>query len=145
MAKTSAWIDTALAPQEAFAALTDLSRFGDWLVFHDSWQDTVPKPADVAEGRTIASVINVKGTAIPLRWTVQTYRAPQAFRFAAKEKGVKVAIGFTVEPAGPGARIGFELGLSGLPVVGPIGKKVVQELHDDVVASLDRFAVLLGS
>ncbi len=144
MAKTSATVEVRVAQGEAFELLTTPERLGEWLVFHQSWQGDPPLRSALGKDARIDTVIDVKGTSLPLTWKIDAYDDPRDFRFSSKAKGVKIMIALAVAPAGAGSQVTFTLELGGLPVVGPIGKKAVDFLHDDVERSLEQFRTLVG-
>lgn len=125
-----------------FALMTDLERFGDWMVFHDGWQGEAPAPSALKKGLKATSLLNVKGQVLPFDWTIDAYDPVKQLRFSGKEKGVKVSIALGVRTATAGSDVSFSLELTGLPVVGPIGKAVVKQLAGDVELSLDRLCEL---
>ncbi|MBM7365738.1 type II toxin-antitoxin system Rv0910 family toxin [Gordonia hydrophobica] len=145
MAKTVSSVVVALPPEAVFETLTDLSRFGEWLVFHDSWRGATPSRESLREGVSVSSVLEVKGATAPFDWTVDAYTPPSEFRFSGKEKGVKVRIVLAVRPAGSGSEVSFQLELGGLPMAGPVGKAVVKSLSDDVKTSVAQFGALVGA
>ena len=144
MAKTSASIDVDLTPEQAFAAVTDMDRYGDWLVFHGGWHGAPPEQGSIGKGTEVSTMLQVKDASLPFHWKVDAFTAPREFRFSGKEKGVKVGVSLAVKASGTGSTVSFELELRGLPVAGPIGKAVVKQLRPDVEESLTRFAAAFG-
>ncbi|NLE82650.1 MAG: SRPBCC family protein [Rhodococcus sp.] len=141
MAKTLSSIVVPVSPDQAFAALTDFTRYGDWLIFHHSWRGEVPKRESLGVGSKVSSVLVVKGNTLPFDWQISVYSPPRELRFSGKEKGLQVTIKLSVAPrGGRGSEVTFQLELGGLPAVGPIGKAAVKSLHGDVEESMARFA-----
>ncbi|MFW0795733.1 SRPBCC family protein [Gordonia sp. CPCC 205515] len=145
MAKTSASVSVDLSPDDVFAAVSDLSRFDEWLILHGGWGDEVPVSDELVAGTRASSVVSAKGTPIGFDWVIDTFDRPRRIRFSGKAKGgVKAKIDLTIESVRDGSTLTFVLDLGGLPLIGPAGKLAVKTLHPDVEESLKQFAEVFG-
>lgn len=118
--------------------------FGDWLVFHGGFPGAVPDPSTIDVGTSVSSILTVNGSAGELDWTVLVFDPPHEFRIAGKERGVTITVVLRVAPAGAGSTVTLQLELSGIPVIGPIGKAALNQLRPGLEESLVRFATITG-
>lgn len=140
MAKTSDSVSVALSPEDAFAGVSDLSRFEDWLTLHDGWRGEVPAPGELRVGTKATSVVKLKGTRVRFDWKIDTFDQPRRIRFSGSGKGgVKAKIDLAVEPDAGGSAVTFQIHLGGLPLMGPVGKAAAKAVHGDIQKSLIRF------
>ena len=75
MAKLSVSVDVPLPPDEAWESASDLARFREWLTIHRVWRTTLPETLD--KGTTLDSIVEVKGMANRVKWTIVHYKPPQ--------------------------------------------------------------------
>ncbi|MFT4044706.1 MAG: SRPBCC family protein [Gordonia sp. (in: high G+C Gram-positive bacteria)] len=140
MATTRGSVEVDLSPEDTWSAVTDLSRYDEWLVLHEGWRSPVPAPDELANGTRVSSVVVVKGTRIRFDWTVNEFRPVQRVTLKGSGKGgVKAALDLTIVPAGTGSSVGFAVDLGGLPLIGPVGKAAALAVAGDVERSLIRF------
>lgn len=76
MAKLSVSVDVPLSPEKAWEAASDLSRFSEWLSIHRVWRSTLPETLD--KGTKIDSIVEVKGMANRVNWTIVNYKPPES-------------------------------------------------------------------
>ena len=142
MAKLSVSVDVPLPPEQAWEHASDLSRFKEWLTIHRVWRSKLPDTLE--KGTTIESIVEVKGMANRVKWTIVHYKPPQAMTLNGDGKGgVKVKLIGKVKPADPdgpaGSTVTFDVHLGGPALFGPIGMVVAGALKGDIRESLNRF------
>ena len=97
MAKLSVSVDVPLAPEKAWEAASDLSRFKEWLSIHRVWRS--PLPDTLEKGTRIDSIVEVKGMANRVNWTIVNYKPPESMTLNGDGKGgVKVKLIARVKP-----------------------------------------------
>lgn len=138
MAKLSVSVDVPLAPEQAWAAASDLSRYKEWLSIHRVWRSTLPET--LGKGTRIASIIEVKGMPNRIDWTIVNWKPPEAMTLDGNGKGgVKVKLIGRITPAPAGSTVRFDIHLGGPALFGPIGMVVAGALKSDIRESLDKF------
>ena len=80
MAKLSVSVDVPLPPEQAWECASDLSRYKEWLTIHRVWRS--PLPDTLEKGTTIDSIVEVKGMANRVKWTIVHYKPPHAMTLA---------------------------------------------------------------
>ena len=155
MAKVSVSVDVPLSPEEAWQHASDLSRYKEWLTIHKVWRSTLPET--LQKGTVIESILEVKGMANRVKWTVVNYKPPESMTLdGIGVGGVKVKLVGKVRPAdnagaktsdvaGVASVLTMDVHLGGPALFGPIGMLVAAALRGDIQASLDRFATVFGS
>jgi carbon monoxide dehydrogenase subunit G len=138
MAKLSVSVDVPLAPQTAWEFASDLSRYKEWLTIHRVWRSKLPET--LQKGTVLDSIVEVKGMANRIRWTIVNYQPPEAMTLNGDGRGgVKVKLIGKVKPAGVGSTVTFDVHLGGPALFGPIGMVVAAALKGDIRESLDKF------
>jgi hypothetical protein len=138
MAKLSVSVDVPLAPQTAWEYASDLSRYKEWLTIHRVWRSKLPET--LQKGAVLDSIVEVKGMANRIRWTIVNYQPPEAMTLNGDGRGgVKVKLIGKVKPAGVGSTVAFDVHLGGPALFGPIGMVVAAALKGDIRESLDKF------
>jgi hypothetical protein len=138
MAKLSVSVDVPLAPQTAWEYASDLSRYKEWLTIHRVWRSKLPET--LQKGTVLDSIVEVKGMANRIRWTIVNYQPPEAMTLNGDGRGgVKVKLIGKVKPAGVGSTVTFDVHLGGPALFGPIGMVVAAALKGDIRESLDKF------
>ena len=138
MAKLSVSVDVPLPPEQAWEHASDLSRFKDWLTIHRVWRSTLPDTLE--KGTTIESIVEVKGMANRVKWTIVHYKPPQAMTLNGDGRGgVKIKLIAKITPNGEGSVVTFDTHLGGPALFGPIGMVVASALRGDIKQSLDNF------
>jgi hypothetical protein len=147
MAKVSVSVDVPLSPEEAWRHASDLSRYKEWLTIHRVWRSKLPDNLD--KGTVVESIVEVKGLANRVKWTIVSFRPPQSMTLdGIGVGGVKIKLIGKVRPktpAGPNERDGvasvvtMDVHLGGPALFGPIGMIVAAALRGDIQRSLDRF------
>ena len=138
MAKLSVSVDVPLPPEQAWEHASDLSRFKDWLTIHRVWRSKLPDTLE--KGTTIESIVEVKGMANRVKWTIVHYKPPQAMTLNGDGRGgVKIKLIAKITPNGEGSVVTFDTHLGGPALFGPIGMIVASALRGDIKQSLDNF------
>src|ERR1700681_2847197 len=138
MAKLSVSVDVPLAPETAWEFASDLSRYKEWLTIHRVWRSKLPET--LQKGTVLDSIVEVKGMANRIRWTIVNYRPPEAMTLDGDGRGgVKVKLIGKVKPAGVGSTVTFDVHLGGPALFGPIGMVVAAALKGDIRDSLNKF------
>ncbi|MFM1722759.1 MULTISPECIES: SRPBCC family protein [Rhodococcus] len=143
MASVSVSAALPAAPDKAWDALSDLSRWEEWLTIHQGWKSELP--TDVRLGATFTEVVSVMGMANKIEWTVTEVEVPKLVKIAGTGMaGVTVEFTMQVEPDGSGSKVTVDASFKGTMIVGPIGKAVAKNAAADLEASLAKFAELVG-
>ena len=141
MAKLSVSVDVALPPQTAWECASDLSRYKEWLTIHRVWRSKLPET--LQRGTVLDSIVEVKGMANRIRWTIVNYQPPEAMTLDGDGRGgVKVKLIGKVKPAmddPAGSTVTFDVHLGGPALFGPIGVVVAAALKGDIRDSLNKF------
>ena len=138
MAKLSVSVDVPLPPETAWACASDLSRYKEWLTIHRVWRTKPPQKLE--KGTVVESIVEVKGMANRIKWTIVNFRPPEAMTLdGAGRGGVKVKLIGKVKPSGEGSTVTFDVHLGGPALFGPIGVVVAGALKGDIRESLDKF------
>ena len=155
MAKVSVSVDVPLSPEAAWQHASDLSRYKEWLTIHRVWRSKLPETLD--NGAVVESIVEVKGMASRIKWTIVQFKPPEAMTLnGVGTGGVKVKLIGRVSPArssssrltssdGAAASVlTMDVHLGGPALFGPIGMLVAAALRSDIRASLDRFVTVFA-
>src|SRR6202011_4642631 len=143
MAKLSVSVDVPLAPETAWEFASDLSRYKEWLTIHRVWRSKLPET--LQKGTVLDSIVEVKGMANRIRWTIVNYRPPEAMTLDGDGRGgVKVKLIGKVKPSGDGSTVTLDVHLGGPALFGPIGMIVAGALKGDIAESLTRFKAVFA-
>jgi len=141
MARLSVSVDVPLAPETAWECASDLSRYKEWLTIHRVWRSRLPET--LQRGTVLDSIVEVKGMANRIRWTIVNYQPPEAMTLDGDGRGgVKVKLIGKVKPAKDdpaGSTVTFDVHLGGPALFGPIGVVVAAALKGDIRDSLNKF------
>ncbi|MCW2625148.1 SRPBCC family protein [Mycobacterium sp.] len=141
MAKLSVSVDVPLPPETAWECASDLSRYKEWLTIHRVWRSKLPET--LQRGTVLDSIVDVKGMANRIRWTIVNYQPPEAMTLDGDGRGgIKVKLIGKVKPAmddPAGSTVTFDVHLGGPALFGPIGVVVAAALKGDIRDSLNKF------
>jgi hypothetical protein len=142
VAKLSVSVDVPLSPERAWECASDLSRYKEWLTIHRVWRSKLPET--IEKGTVIESILEVKGMANRIKWTVVNYKPPESMTLdGVGVGGVKVKLIGRVKPsakpADDGSTVTFDVHLGGAALFGPIGMMVAGALKGDIRDSLNKF------
>ena len=125
----------------AWAMVSDLSLFDEWLALHDGWRSDLPD--ELSEGVVVTSVIKAKGIRNKITWTLTDYEPPQAIRLSGEGVGgTRVALTFSLVPDGAGTSVGLDVDFSHPVLKGPMGGIAARTVKGDVEASMRRLVGL---
>jgi carbon monoxide dehydrogenase subunit G len=143
MAKLSVSVDVPLPPETAWACASDLSRYKEWLTIHRVWRTKPPETLE--KGTVVESIVEVKGMANRIKWTIVHFKAPEAMTLDGDGRGgVKVKLIGKVKPSGDGSTVTFDVHLGGPAMFGPIGMVVAGALKGDIRQSLNKFKLVFA-
>jgi carbon monoxide dehydrogenase subunit G len=143
MAKISVSVDVPLSPEQAWDSASDLSRFKEWLTIHRVWRSKLPETLE--KGTVIESIVEVKGMANRIKWTIVNYKPPESMTLNGEGRGgVKIKLIAKVKAEGEGAKVSMDVHLGGAALFGPIGMLVAGALKGDIQASLDQFVTVFA-
>ena len=143
MASVSVAASLPASPDKAWDALSNLSRWEEWLTIHQSWKSEIP--TQVTLGSKFTEVVSVMGMANKIEWTVTEVQVPEMVKISGTGMaGVTVEFTLKVEPDGAGSKAIIDASFTGTMIVGPIGKAVAKNAKADLEASLAGFADMVG-
>jgi carbon monoxide dehydrogenase subunit G len=146
MAKLSVSVDVPLPPEQAWQHASDLSRYKEWLTIHRVWRSTLPDTLD--KGTVLESIVEVKGMANRVKWTIVNFKPPEAMTLdGAGVGGVKVKLIGKVRASALDAGasvVTMDVHLGGAALFGPIGMVVAAALRGDIKESLNRFVAVFA-
>jgi carbon monoxide dehydrogenase subunit G len=143
MAKLSGSIDVPLSPDKAWEDASNLSRYKEWLTIHRVWRSTLPEQLE--KGTVLESILEVKGMANRIRWTIVHYKPPETMTLnGVGVGGVKVKLLAKVKPKGDQSVVSFDVHLGGPALFGPIGMLVAAALKSDINESLRKFVTVFA-
>lgn len=130
-------------PEAAWAVMSDVRRFDEWLTMHTRF--TTEPPEVVEEGTTLSQVVTVMGLPLTIAWTVETYDPPRSLRITGQgTAGVQVAFDFRVEPADDGCVAGIDAEFVSTLLVESVAALVERTATEQITASLQNLADLLA-
>ncbi|GAC68241.1 type II toxin-antitoxin system Rv0910 family toxin [Gordonia soli] len=138
MASVSVSTIVSTTPDKAWAFLSDLNRWEEWLTIHQGWRGEIP--TELTQGRQFTQVVEVMNMANKIEWTVAEVDAPKYVKITGTGMaGVQIEFTLRVEGDGEGAKASFDASFSGAMIVGPIGKAVAKHAEADLRESMDKF------
>lgn len=142
MAKLSVSVDVPMAPEQAWEAASDLSRYKEWLTVHRVWRNALPET--IGKGTELVSIIEVRGMANRVTWKIVNYRPPETMTLNGDGKGgVKIKLIAKITPTETGSTVRFDVHLGGV-LFGPIGMAVAGALKSDIQQSLENFKTVFA-
>ncbi|MGH3862797.1 type II toxin-antitoxin system Rv0910 family toxin [Actinokineospora sp.] len=136
-------VDLPCTPEKAWATVSDLSRFEEWLTIHQGWRGDLP--ATIGVGSKITEVVSVMGMANKIEWTVEEYDEPRSLKISGTGMaGVKVSFTLSVEPKGDATSANIDAEFTGQMIVGPIGMAVGKSTRGELEKSVAKLAELVG-
>ena len=143
MAKLSVSVDVPIPPEKAWEHASDLSRFKEWLTIHRVWRSKLP--ATLEKGTTIESIVEVKGMANWVKWTIVHYKPPQSMTLNGDGRGgVKIKLIARIAAKGDDSTVTLDIHLGGPALFGPIGMVVAGALRGDIRESLNKFVAVFA-
>lgn len=131
-----------LAPDEAWALLSDLGRFGEWLTIHDRWCSDIPV---LGVGARVTQQITVMGMANVVEWTVDDFAPPGRLRISGTGLvGARIAFTLAVVPSGAASTVSIDAEFTGQVMQGAIGAAVEKNAGVELEKSLVTLQSLIG-
>jgi hypothetical protein len=144
MASVSVTQSLPVGPDAAFAALSDLAGFENWLKIHQSWKSELP--SEITVGTQITEVVSVMGMANKIEWTVVEANVPTSMAIEGTGMaGVKIKFTMSVAGTDAGSDATIDAEFNGTMVVGPIGKAIAKNTEADLTESLAKLAELVAA
>jgi len=153
MAKVSVSVDVPLSPEQAWQHASDLSRYKEWLTIHRVWRSKLPDNLD--KGSVMESIVEVKGMANRVRWTIVSFTPPESMTLdGVGTGGVKVKLIGKVRANtavgsggvdGAASVVTMDVHLGGPALFGPVGMIVAAALRSDIRESLTRFVATFAA
>lgn len=144
MASVSVSTDLPVTPEQAWARLSDLANWEDWLTIHQGWRSELP--TELTAGSRFIEVVSVMNMANKIEWTVAEVDPNTYLRITGTGMaGVTVEFALKVQPTESGSSAAFDASFKGAMIVGPIGKAVAKHAEADLKASMAKFTELVGS
>ena len=133
---------SAVPVDRAWAAVTDLSRFEEWLSLHDGWRSELPE--ELAEGQRIESVVRAKGIRNRIAWTIRDLRPPHHASLVGEGVGgTAVSLTFDLTEAGGGTEIAMLADFRHPMLKGPLGGVAARTIRGDLESSMQRLTELV--
>lgn len=131
------------SPEKAWATVSDLNRFEEWLTIHQGWRSAIPERIGV--GTKITEIVSVMGMANKIEWTVEEYDEPRSLTISGTGMaGVQVSFTLTVRPEGESSTIEIDAEFTGQMIVGPIGTAVGKNTKAELEKSVATLAELVA-
>ncbi|MBC7305034.1 MAG: SRPBCC family protein [Nocardia sp.] len=144
MASVSVSTALPVAPELAWARLSDLANWEEWLTIHEGWRGELP--AELAAGSRFTEVVSVMNMANKIEWTVAEVVPNSFLRITgAGMAGVTIEFVLKVDATDTGSSAAFDASFKGAMIVGPIGKAVAKHAEADLKESMAKFTELVGS
>lgn len=144
MASVSVSTTISTTPDKAWALLSDLARWDEWLTIHQGWRGEIP--TELKAGSQFTEVVSVMNMANKIEWTVAEVEAPKFLRITGTGMaGVQIEFVLKVEAeSADTTTASFDASFTGAMIVGPIGKSVAKHAEADLRESMTKFNELAG-
>ncbi len=137
MAHTSASTVVPTTPDKAWALLSDLNRFEEWMTMHEKWRSDLPEQVTV--GSTMTEQLGVMGMNNVIEWTVEQYDAPNSMKISGiGMAGAKISFTLGVRAQGTESEVRVDADFSGQMVVGAIAKALEKSTNTELEESLEK-------
>jgi len=126
---------------EAWAAVSDLSRFDDWLSLHDGWRSELPD--ELAEGQRIESVIKARGIRNRIAWVIEDFSPPRHVALVGEGVGgTAVTLTFDLTDVPDGTAVEMVAHFQHPMLRGPVAPIAARTIKGDLEASMRRLVEL---
>lgn len=143
MTEVNVSVSLPCSPEKAWATVSDLNRFEEWLTIHQGWRSEIPESIGV--GTRITEVVSVMGMANKIEWTVEEYDEPRSLKISGTGMaGVQVSFTLSVKPDGDNTVAEIDAEFSGQMIVGPIGTAVGKNTKAELDKSVATLAELVS-
>jgi carbon monoxide dehydrogenase subunit G len=133
------------SPENAWAILSDMSRFEDWMTIHDKWNTEVP--AQIAVGTKVTEQLTIMGMTNKIEWTVEEYNPPKSLKISGTGlAGAQISFTLSVADGADAAssEVTIDAEFTGQMMVGAIGAAVEKNAAVELDKSLAKLAELVG-
>jgi carbon monoxide dehydrogenase subunit G len=131
-----------LPPDSAWALLSDLARFDEWLTIHDAWESEIP---ELAAGATVTERLTVMGISSAIDWTIETFAPPSSLTIGGTGlAGAQIRFTLGLEPRDGSSLASINVQFTGALMVGAIGAAVEKNATAELETSLERLQRLAG-
>lgn len=131
-----------LPPDSAWALLSDLSRFEEWLTIHDRWESEIPT---LAAGATVTERLTVMGITSTIDWTIQAFAPPSSLTIRGTGlAGAEITFTLGLESRDGNSLASIDVQFAGALMVGAIGAAVEKNAKAELETSLERLQQLAG-
>ena len=132
------------SPDEAWAILSNMSRFEEWMTIHDKWNTDVPEQVSV--GTKVTEQLTIMGMTNKIEWTVEEYNPPKSLKISGTGlAGAQISFTLSVGAgSGANAEVKIDAEFTGQMMVGAIGQAVEKNAAVELDKSLAQLAALVG-
>jgi len=143
MAEVHVSQDIAASHEDTWAVFSDFSKFPEWLTIHDKFYGE--PPTEITVGATFTEQATIMGMSNKIDWTVEAFEAPTTLTITGKGlAGAQITFVLSLEATGDSTCVAkIDAEFVGTMVVGAIGAAVERAANKEVVASLEKLAVVL--
>jgi carbon monoxide dehydrogenase subunit G len=133
----------SLPLDDAWAVISDLRRFDEWLTLHEAWRSEIPER--IEPGTEVSSVVRFKAMRNRVAWRVREFDPPGRIALAGKGVGgTKASIGASLAAENGGTRVELSAEFSNPAVRGPMGSLISRGLRGELERSLQRLVAIKG-
>ncbi len=132
-------------PEEAWAVLSDMSRFEEWMTIHDKWNTDVP--AQISVGTKVTEQLTIMGMTNKIEWTVEEYNPPKSLKISGTGlAGAQISFTLSVGAGSSDAtaEVKIDAEFTGQMMVGAIGQAVEKNAGVELDKSLAQLAALVS-
>jgi carbon monoxide dehydrogenase subunit G len=132
------------SPEDAWAILSNMSRFEEWMTIHDKWNTEVPEQISV--GTKVTEQLTIMGMTNKIEWTVEEYNPPKSLKISGTGlAGALVTFTLSVgSGASDNAEVKIDAEFTGQMMVGAIGQAVEKNAAVELDKSLTQLAALVA-
>lgn len=131
-------------PENAWAILSDMSRFEEWMTIHDKWNTDVP--AVIAVGTKVTEQLTIMGMTNKIEWTVEEYNPPKSLKISGTGlAGAQISFTLSVGGSGDTAEVSIDATFTGQMMVGAIGQAVEKNAGVELDKSLAKLSELVSA
>jgi carbon monoxide dehydrogenase subunit G len=132
------------SPDEAWAILSNMSRFEEWMTIHDKWNTEVPDQIEV--GTKVTEQLTIMGMTNKIEWTVEEYNPPKSLKISGTGlAGAQISFTLSVGAgSGSNAEVKIDAEFTGQMMVGAIGQAVEKNAAIELDKSLAQLAALVS-
>jgi len=131
------------SPENAWAILSHMSRFGEWMTIHDKWNTDVPE--QLAVGTKVTEQLTIMGMTNKIEWTVEEYNPPKSLKISGTGlAGAQISFTLSVAGSGETAEVTIDAEFTGQMMVGAIGAAVEKNAAIELDKSLAQLAALVS-